>query len=230
MTGKIIIVRSPESERGEDGQGIKRCIFAIDKKEWVHIGKILSECEKIDKNIVDKEIDHTSGARSCVLNINYYEMYENSCIIRSEPSKEIIEFVEELDQTSFIDELREICEEGKIYYMKKDIYVFLKEYEKDEDALRILKYELQELELTYKSRIKKKSYVELKECVDNIDDIDQINKIIKCLKTNHYIGKNKKKPQEPISDELTDEHVPYLTKMIPKVPIKIAAKKVAIQY
>jgi hypothetical protein len=73
---KIIYLKSPASkENCEENDGIPECIFKIDKKKWIEIGKILKKHESYFRNV---ECDFSSGAHGCILCFDLIEMYDNT--------------------------------------------------------------------------------------------------------------------------------------------------------
>jgi len=73
---EIIYLKSPASEENcEENDGIPECIFRINKKEWLDIGKILNEDPRYYENI---EKDYSSGGHGCILRFNLLKMYKDT--------------------------------------------------------------------------------------------------------------------------------------------------------
>jgi hypothetical protein len=96
-------VKTKESQRCEEGDGLPSCIFRINKSEWIKYGKFLSKHKK-EASI---ERDYTSGAHGCI--IQY--LYNSAIILEENPGSCIINFVNKVEDLSYINMVKELIKE-----------------------------------------------------------------------------------------------------------------------
>jgi hypothetical protein len=106
----ILIVKTPESSRCEDNDGLPECIFIIKKSEWERYGKILEE----NKQHTTIEHDFSSGGHGCIIYYDLLKMWKEAEILEQNPSADILQFVKKIENDAYIAEIEEFMEEMDI--------------------------------------------------------------------------------------------------------------------
>lgn len=110
MDNSILIVKTQESSRCEDNDGLPECIFIIKKSEWERYGKILEE----NKEHATIEHDFSSGGHGCIIYYDLLKMWKEAEILEENPNENVLKFVAKIKNDAYIAEIEEFMEEMDI--------------------------------------------------------------------------------------------------------------------
>jgi len=91
------VIETPASDDCGEGHGVPKCVFVVNREDWVDIGRQL---RSLSSTI--EERDCSSGAHGAILEIDYQDLYLRARILERRPSEEILEFVHKISSDEFL--------------------------------------------------------------------------------------------------------------------------------
>lgn len=95
----LICIKSPESQRCDDNDGIPVCVALVSEKKW---NKMLSLINMFSKSLSCIEEDYSSGGHGCVIAYDIPEMI-SQCKVISNLSLDTISFIKMIEDRTFIE-------------------------------------------------------------------------------------------------------------------------------
>lgn len=186
MPDKIVIL-SPESQCCELGHGLQRCLFVIERSEWTKIGKLLKKFK--NSPVVCYEEEFTNGGHGCIIEYNFYGMYQKCQIVDPKPTQEIVDFVMKLKQTEFLEEFEGVSNRAQVMTKKQNVIKFLETNLFDQESIQEMSNLLNKSEFfePRRNRFEAKSSVS-----ELIERINATNSEIKIVKLDEFVRKYKK--------------------------------------
>lgn len=125
---QMFVVKSPETQRCEEGDGLPECIFLVEKTQWEMYGRQVRNL-----SVEEFEEDNSSGGHGYIITYNMRKLYDGCVILRVDPSPEIVEFVRQIENSSFVEkldhaierygvELEDDDDKGLLLYFTCDIF------------------------------------------------------------------------------------------------------------